>query len=48
MVFKNYQVLPTYVIDYVVDTEKEQQSKAPLCENCNKIPPDNAKWYCIT
>ena len=32
----------------MIDTEKEQQSKTPLCENCNKIPPDTAKWYCVT
>jgi hypothetical protein len=47
-VFKNYQVLPVYVIDFVVDTYKEQQSKTPFCENCSKVPPDYAKIFCIT
>lgn len=48
VVFKNYQVLPIYVIDYVVDTYKEQQSKAPICDNCTKVPAEAAKMYCVT
>lgn len=31
VVFKNHQVLPVYLIDFNVDTSKEQQSKFPLC-----------------
>ena len=48
VVFKNYQILPVYFIEYAVDTLKEQQSKAPLCENCSKNPPEPAKLYCVT
>lgn len=48
VVFKNYQVLPIFVIDYVVDTYKEQQSKAPICDNCTKVPAESAKMYCVT
>lgn len=48
MIYKNYQVLPVYVIDYSVNTDKEQQAKTPLCDNCTKIPPELAKTYCVT
>lgn len=48
MIFKNYQVYPVYLIDFVIDSYKERQSKHPVCENCDKIPPSQAKQYCIT
>lgn len=48
MIFNTIQVFPEYVIDYVVDTTKEQQSKAPICQNCAKNPPELARLYCKT
>lgn len=47
-IFKNYQVYPTYLIDFSIDTYREQQSKHPLCDNCQKSQPNQAKIYCIT
>lgn len=46
IVFKNYQVLPVYVVEYVIDIYKHQQSKTPVCDNCDKTVPELAKFYC--
>ena len=46
--YKNYQVLPVFLIDYSVNTDKQEQAKTPLCDNCTKVPPEHAKQYCVT
>jgi hypothetical protein len=47
VLFKNYQILPMYLIDFTIDTNKERLSKTPYCQNCTKNPQELARLYCI-
>ena len=39
VLYKNYQVIPMYLVDFTIDAHKEMITKTPYCQNCLKVPP---------
>ena len=49
-IYKNYQIYPSYLIDFTVNSNKQQliNRQYPPCENCSRYPPNPSKIYCVT